>query len=92
MPIYEYKCKDCNKITELFLKSKDDKETPVCKHCGSKKLTKQISAPGAVIMGSSHPKGTACCGRTERCDTPPLFKQWHLQAIKYISHNLRETK
>lgn len=71
MPIYEYKCKDCNKITEIFLKSKDDKETPVCKHCGSKKLTKQISAPGAVIMGNSHPKGTTCCGRTERCDTPP---------------------
>lgn len=71
MPIYEYKCEDCNKITEIFLKSKENKETPVCKHCGSKKLTKQISAPGAVIMGSSHPKGTTCCGRIERCDTPP---------------------
>jgi len=71
MPIYEYKCEDCNKITEIFLKSKDDKEIPVCKYCGSKKLTKQISVPGAVIMGSSYPKGTTCCGRTERCETPP---------------------
>jgi putative FmdB family regulatory protein len=71
MPIYEYKCEECGKVTEVFLKSKNDKENIVCKYCGSNKLKKMVSAPGAVIMGTSNPKGTTCCGRTERCDTPP---------------------
>ena len=71
MPIYEYKCEECGKKTEIFIKSKDDKENLACKHCGSKKLKKLISAPAAFIMGNSNPKGTTCCGRNERCDTPP---------------------
>jgi len=71
MPIYEYKCEICGKVTEIFFKSQNDNEPLVCVHCGSKKLKKQFSVPGAVIKGSTRPKGTTCCGRDERCDTPP---------------------
>jgi putative FmdB family regulatory protein len=71
MPIYEYRCEDCGKTTDiLFLKS-SKKESIICKYCGSKKLKKLISKPAAVIMGSIRPKGSTCCGRTERCDSPP---------------------
>ena len=62
MPIYEYSCENCGKITEILVnKEKDD---TVCKYCGSVRLKKLISVPGAIIMGSSESKGTTCCGRT----------------------------
>ncbi|OPX17602.1 hypothetical protein BXT86_05650 [candidate division WOR-3 bacterium 4484_100] len=71
MPIYEYRCEDCGKITEIFFKSANDNQTITCSYCGSDRLTKIVSAPGAVIMGGSRTKGRTCCGRTEPCDTPP---------------------
>ena len=67
MPIYEYKCEECEKVIEFFHKGQ---ETPVCPKCGSKNLTRLISTPARVGVDDS-PKGTTCCGREERCDTPP---------------------
>ena len=73
MPIYEYRCNDCGKINEFFLKTtKDEKETK-CKHCGSEDLHKifsksNISTKGHLIGSQG---GKTCCGRDERCDTPP---------------------
>jgi len=71
MPIYEYRCEDCGKITEVLQMKNDDNESIICKYCSSKRLKKLISAPASIIMGSSIRKGKTCCGRTERCDTPP---------------------
>jgi putative FmdB family regulatory protein len=42
MPIFEYKCGKCGRISE-FLESRDSKQPKVCPHCGSRKLEKQIS-------------------------------------------------
>jgi len=69
MPIYIYKCKDCGTVFDFLILKK--KEKPACTNCGSNHLEKQPSAPSAVRMGTSHTKGTTCCGRDERCDTPP---------------------
>jgi len=71
MPIYEYRCENCGKITEFLVMRSSDAETVICKYCGSKKLKKLISKPAAVIMGNSRSPGSTCCGRTERCDSPP---------------------
>lgn len=71
MPIYEYRCEDCGKVTEVFQKGLKQEEPIVCSYCGSTKLTRLFSTPGMVRIGSSAPKGTTCCGRTERCETPP---------------------
>jgi len=71
MPIYEYRCKECGKVFELFHKGLETGEVSVCPDCGSKRLEKLVSAPAAVIIGGSHSKGTTCCGKTERCDSPP---------------------
>jgi len=48
MPIYEYKCDDCGKITEL-LESSGNKAQRKCAHCGGKKLTKQMSVFSAQV-------------------------------------------
>jgi len=55
MPIYEYKCGKCGKISEFLenFSSGPEKEKS-CVYCGSKKLEKQLSifAPG-VKAGAS---------------------------------------
>ena len=43
MPIYEYTCADCRRLTSVFIKSMDAEVKPVCQHCGGKKLQRALS-------------------------------------------------
>jgi len=36
MPIYEYKCKACARLTSQFFRSADAEKPPACQHCGGK--------------------------------------------------------
>jgi len=67
MPIYEYLCNNCGERVELLLRSGG--ETPLCPNCGSPLLKKLFSAPHR--MSERRPSGRTCCGREERCATPP---------------------
>lgn len=73
MPIYEYRCKDCGKISEFLIGVGQEYFEIKCNFCKSKKLDKIFSqsfiSTGAQIIGSQG--GKTCCGRAERCDTPP---------------------
>ena len=43
MPIYEYTCKDCGRLTSVFTKSISAKVNATCTHCGSGKLARALS-------------------------------------------------
>ncbi len=43
MPIYEFTCKACGRLTSVFLKSMDAEVRAACSHCGSKKLARALS-------------------------------------------------
>ncbi|MGD8522463.1 MAG: zinc ribbon domain-containing protein [Desulfobacterales bacterium] len=70
MPIYEYRCHDCG-VTSEFLIASTGNETVRCRNCNSLKLERLMSA--ASFIGSAHKRtpGHTCCGREERCETPP---------------------
>jgi len=68
MPIYDFKCQECGKVSELFLRATD--QVAHCPDCGSDKMEKLVAASYMIKMGTTAP-GTTCCGRTERCKTPP---------------------
>tara|TARA_B100001996_G_C18131952_1_gene389432 strand:- start:209 stop:451 length:243 start_codon:yes stop_codon:yes gene_type:complete len=52
MPIYEYKCSDCNQTFEHFQKIAD-KDINVCLCCGKKgRISKLISPSGFRLRGS----------------------------------------
>ncbi len=77
MPIYEYQCNKCGERFELVI---GPGEEPGCSACGSKKVSKLLSAPGKV--GVSSPGGalqcgkdTPCCGAAEPCATPGCHKR-----------------
>ena len=43
MPIYEYRCKDCGKISEFLVIKTDEVFVPQCKKCKSKKMSRVLS-------------------------------------------------
>jgi putative FmdB family regulatory protein len=71
MPVYEYRCDSCGKVVEILQRSHTQKESPVCPDCGAAEMRKLISSPGSIVMGRSSRPGATCCGREERCSTPP---------------------
>jgi len=71
MPIYEYRCNQCSHVSEILTAPGSGESLPLCKNCGSSDLEKLMSAPSILLRDSGHVPGTTCCGREERCDTPP---------------------
>jgi len=69
MPIYDFKCRECGRVSEMFVRSLD---SPVvrCPDCGSENMERLISTSFTVKTNSST-GNTTCCGRTERCEAPP---------------------
>lgn len=53
MPIFEYKCGDCNKKFEVLHKSSVNQEEVYCPECNSKNYKKLLSAFSASVNGSS---------------------------------------
>ncbi|RDV84013.1 FmdB family zinc ribbon protein [Ammonifex thiophilus] len=69
MPIYDYKCRSCGYIWEERSESADS--TPAsCPRCGGTDLQRLFPAPN-LLRSVGQPPGRTCCGREERCDTPP---------------------
>jgi len=50
MPIYEYKCEDCGKVTEIWHGVNEPLKTS-CPHCGGR-LHKMISQTSFILKGS----------------------------------------
>jgi putative FmdB family regulatory protein len=67
MPIFEYKCTDCGRVTEVLVSSASVKN-PACEHCGSPKTEKQLSTfaplvkePPARAGGNCHACPNSTC-------------------------------
>lgn len=43
MPIYEYRCEICGKVSEFLLIKMDEVFVPQCKRCKSKKMSRVLS-------------------------------------------------
>ncbi len=43
MPIYEYQCEKCRKRSSVLTLRVSEKVSPVCEHCGSKKMRRLMS-------------------------------------------------
>jgi putative FmdB family regulatory protein len=69
VPIYDFKCRDCGVVSEVFLRSEHGRAN-ACPSCGSPNLERMISGSYAVRTGAKT-AGNTCCGRAERCDSPP---------------------
>ena len=46
MPIYEFRCSDCGKVTNHFTRKIDTEVTAKCEHCGSARTARMVSKFG----------------------------------------------
>lgn len=78
MPTYEYECSACGHCFEQS-QNMSDKPLRRCPRCNGS-LQRLISGGAAILTGtraqrspkgcSFQEKGTTCCGRDHRCETP----------------------
>jgi len=68
MPIYDFRCRECSKVSEIFVRGVN--QTARCPNCGSNNMERLISASYMIKMNALAP-GNTCCGRTESCEKPP---------------------
>ncbi|MBI3399014.1 MAG: zinc ribbon domain-containing protein [Deltaproteobacteria bacterium] len=63
MPIYEYKCKSCDKRFEMMQKI-SDKPLKECIYCSSKKVEKLMSQSSFALKGSGWHKTDYTANKT----------------------------
>ncbi|MFC2132995.1 FmdB family zinc ribbon protein [Bacteroidota bacterium] len=68
MPIFEYKCEDCNTKHEVLHKSSTNIEEVTCPSCNSNNNKKLLSSFSASIGNSSFSAGESCS--TGSCGLP----------------------
>ncbi len=66
MPLYEYRCTDCNHNFEILQKLGDNADGLACPSCGETRLAKQFSTfastAGQDSMAAAAPVGGCCQG------------------------------
>ena len=65
MPVYDYRCTDCNKTYDVYHKSREVEDV-VCPSCGSVHHKKLMSIP-VVSMGST--SSSSDCSAGSSCET-----------------------
>lgn len=70
MPIYEYRCNNCGATSEFLVGIGSKGGALNCKQCESPQLEKMLSISHSLKSEKRSP-GYTCCGREERCSTPP---------------------
>ena len=43
MPIYEYRCSQCNQVSTIFVRNPKTELVPTCEHCSSTRMKRLIS-------------------------------------------------
>lgn len=70
MPVFEYKCSDCNEKFEVLHKSSVLTEEITCPKCNSTKNKKLFSAFSASVAGSSVSNDSCATGS---CGVPSTY-------------------
>jgi putative FmdB family regulatory protein len=60
MPIYEYRCEECDADFELFVRSLSQQADPSCPRCGSHRVKKAISLFGVGRVTGNSALGASC--------------------------------
>jgi len=66
MPVYEYQCESCNRVTEALRRMAEADDAIVCEHCGAENTKRKHSVFAAAsesAKGTPLPMGGGCpCG------------------------------
>ena len=60
MPIYEYRCEECDEDFEVFVRSRSQQASPTCPRCESHRVKKALSLFGVGGPAKSNTSGASC--------------------------------
>jgi putative FmdB family regulatory protein len=92
MPIYEYCCDDCGKISEFLLIKTDEIFVPQCKRCKSKKMSRVLSRVRVVRSEESRMESLADPSQWGNLDEkdPKSMAKWMKRMGKEFGEELGE--
>ena len=74
MPLYEYECQKCGKLTEILQSRAESYKEAKCPECGSSEMRRKFSTFGVVIgSGKSSSTAPAASCPTGTCSLPPML-------------------
>ena len=92
MPIYEYRCNDCGKISEFLLIKTDETFIPQCKRCKSKKMSRVLSKVRVIRSEESRMESLADPSKWSGLDekNPKSMAKWMKRMGKELGEDMGE--
>jgi len=92
MPIYEYRCDDCGKISEFILIKTEETFTPQCKKCKSKKMSRVLSKVRVIRSEESRMESLADPSKWGGLDEkdPKSMAKWMKKMGKEMGEDMGE--
>lgn len=92
MPIYEYQCEECGKISEFLVIRTDEVSTPQCKRCKSKKMTRVLSKVRVIRSEESRMESLADPSKLGDLDErdPKSMAKWMKKMGKELGEDMGE--
>jgi len=92
MPIYEYRCNDCGKISEFLLIKTDETLIPQCKRCKSKKMSRVLSKVRVIRSEESRMESLADPSKWSGLDEkdPKSMAKWMKRMGKELGEDMGE--
>jgi putative FmdB family regulatory protein len=71
MPIFEFKCLNCDEYIEILVMHKSDEVEMVCSKCGSGNLERILSATNHAVSGggAGQPAKSGASSQTRTCSS-----------------------
>jgi putative FmdB family regulatory protein len=92
MPIYEYRCDDCGKISEFLLIKSEETFVPQCKKCKSKKMSRLLSRVRVIRSEESRMESLADPSKWGGLDErdPKSMAKWMKKMGKEMGEDMGE--
>ena len=74
MPIYEYRCGSCGKVSSFFTRSINTPLEPSCSHCQSPEIQRRMSS---FVMGKTTQSAQGSYGAGPGPDSPEYYSDPH---------------
>ncbi|MFN2115689.1 MAG: FmdB family zinc ribbon protein [Anaerolineae bacterium] len=76
MPIYEFLCRDCNRVFSFLARSADTAKQPTCPRCGGVQMEKQVSRFAFVRGAGKSTEGAGAAGaESDPLDDPRVERE-----------------
>ena len=92
MPIYEYRCHDCGKISEFLFLRTDEAGSPQCKQCKSNRMSRILSRVRVIRSEESRMEALADPSAWSNVDErdPRSMAKWMKRMGKELGEDMGE--